>query len=62
MAFFEEIDSKELFDEDECFPPFTDEELKETEKAIGWKLPKSYIALLNMQNGCRINVTAFDES
>ena len=62
MAFFEEIDSKELFDEDECFPPFTDEELKETEKAIGWKLPKSFIALLNMQNGCRINVTAFDES
>lgn len=51
MAYFENINSKDLLQEDEdySFPPFTDKDLEETEKAIGWKLPKSYIALLKIR-------------
>lgn len=37
MAFFEKINLKKLLIKDEVytFPPFTDKELEETEKAIG---------------------------
>lgn len=63
MAYFENIDIKKLLEEDEdySFPPFTEKDLEETEKAIGWKLPKSYIALLKIQNGGYINYEEFDE-
>lgn len=63
MAFFENIDIKRLLEEDDnySFPPFTDKDLEETEKAIGWKLPKSYIALLKIRNGGSINSEEFDE-
>ncbi len=36
-------------------------DLEETEKTIGWKLPKSYIVLLKIQNGGSINYDEFDE-
>lgn len=64
MAFFEKINLKKLLKEDEVytFPPFTDKELEETEKSIGWKLPKSYIELLKIQNGGMINYNEFEES
>lgn len=64
MAFFEKINLKKLLIKDEVytFPPFTDKELEETEKAIGWKLPKSYIELLKLQNGGMINYNEFEES
>ena len=64
MAFFEKINIKELFEKDDyyTFPPFTEEILEKTEKAIGWKLPKSYVALLKIINGGRINYDIFEES
>lgn len=64
MAFFEKINLKKLLKKDEVytFPSFTDKELEETEKAIGWKLPKSYIELLKLQNGGMINYNEFEES
>lgn len=63
MAFFENISVEKLFDEDDEYtlPPFTDEELEETEKAIGRKLPKSYIALLKIRNGGSINYNEFED-
>ena len=63
MAYFENLDIKKLLEEDEyySFPAFTDKDLEETEKTIGWKLPKSYIALLKIQNGGSINYDEFDE-
>lgn len=63
MAYFENINIKDILEENEdySFPPFTDKNLEETEKAIGWKLPKSYIALLKIQNGGSINYDEFDE-
>ena len=53
MAFFEEIEIQKLFcaEEADTFPPFTEKDLLETEKAIGWKIPASYLALLNIKNG-----------
>lgn len=62
MAFFEEIEIQKLFcaEEADTFPPFTEKDLAETEKAIGWKLPASYLALLNIKNGGRID-EAFEE-
>lgn len=64
MAFFEKINLKKLLikDEEYTFPPFTSKELEETEKTIGWKLPKSYIELLKLQNGGMINHNEFEES
>ena len=64
MNYFNEIDIRKLLIKDETytFPPFSDEELKETEKAIGWKLPQSYIELLKIQNGGMINYNEFEES
>ena len=64
MAFFEKINIKELFEKDDhyTFPPFTEEILEKTEKEIGWKLPESYIALLKIINGGRINYDIFEES
>ena len=64
MAYFEKINIKELFEEDDhyTFPPFTEEILEKTEKEIGWKLPESYIALLKIINGGRINYDIFEES
>ena len=43
MAFFEEIEIQKLFcaEEADTFPPFTEKDLLETEKAIGWKIPAS---------------------
>ena len=57
-GFFENIEIQKLFcaDEVDTFPPFT-----ETEKAMAWKLPASYLALLNIKNGGRID-DAFEES
>ena len=45
MAFFEEIEIQKLFcaEEADTFPPFTEKDLAETEKAMGWKLPASYL-------------------
>ena len=37
-------------------------DLEKTEKEIGWKLPNSYIALLKIMNGGRINYDIFEES
>ena len=61
---FEKINIKELFEKDDhyTFPPFTEEILEKTEKEIGWKLPESYIALLKIINGGRINYDIFEES
>ncbi|MFR2341659.1 MAG: hypothetical protein ACLS6W_02360 [Ruminococcus sp.] len=41
MAFFENIEIQKLFcaEEADTFPPFTEKDLAETEKAMGWKLP-----------------------
>ena len=63
MAFFEEIEIQKLFcaEEADIFPPFTEKDLAETEKAMGWKLPASYLALLNIKNGGRID-EAYEES
>ena len=63
MAFFENIEIQKLFcaEEADTFPPFTEKDLAETEKAMGWKLPASYLALLNIKNGGRID-EAFEES
>lgn len=51
MAFFENIEIQKLFcaEEADTFPPFTEKDLAETEKAMGWKLPASYLALLNIK-------------
>lgn len=64
MAYFKKINIKELFEKDDhyTFPPFTEEILEKTEKEIGWKLPESYIALLKIINGGRINYDIFEES
>ena len=61
MAFFENIHIEELLEEDEDYtcPPFTEEALKATEQAIGWKLPPSYLALLKILNGGRIHSDRF---
>ena len=63
MAFFENIEIQKLFcaEEADTFPPFTEKDLAETEKAMGWKLPASYLALLNIKNGGRID-EAYEES
>ena len=64
MHFWDKINVKELLIEDEAhtFPPFTEEELKQTEQSIGWKFPRSYLELLKIQNGGMINFDEFDES
>lgn len=64
MHFGDKINVKELLIEDEAhtFPPFTEEELKQTEQSIGWKFPRSYLELLKIQNGGIINFDEFDES
>lgn len=64
MHFWDKINVKELLTEDEAhtFPPFTEEELKQTEQSIGWKFPCSYLELLKIQNGGMINCDEFDES
>lgn len=64
MHFWDKINVKELLIEDEThtFPPFTEEELKQTEQSIGWKFPRSYLELLKIQNGGIINFDEFDES
>lgn len=64
MHFWDKINVKELLIEDEThtFPPFTEEELKQTEQSIGWKFPRSYLELLKIQNGGMINCDEFDES
>ncbi|MEE1398718.1 SMI1/KNR4 family protein [Ruminococcus sp.] len=64
MHFWDKINVKELLIEDEThtFPPFTEEELKQTEQSIGWKFPRSYLELLKIQNGGMINFDEFDES
>lgn len=63
MAYFENININDLFcdDDDYTYPPFTDEMLEQTEKAIGWKLPVSYIELLKKKNGGMINYEEFED-
>ena len=63
MGYFENIKVEELFRNDEKYknPPFSDEELAQTEKAIGWKLLKSYVALLKIRNGGRIDYEKFED-
>ena len=63
MGYFENIKVEELFRNEEKYknPPFSDEELAQTEKAIGWKLPKSYVALLRIRNGGRIDYEKFED-
>lgn len=63
MGYFENIKVEELFRNDEKYrnPPFSDEELAQTAKAIGWKLPKSYVALLKIRNGGRIDYEKYED-
>lgn len=61
MELFDGIDVTELFDNESeygkkyNFDAVTDERIKRAEKHIGYKLPKSYIELLKVQNGGIIN-------
>ncbi len=50
MNIFEDFDFEDFWSDDE-FTPFTEKELEETEKALGYKLPKSYIDLMRIHNG-----------
>ena len=62
MAFFENIEIQKLFcaEEADTFPPFTEKTLQK-QKSNGLKLPASYLALLNIKNGGRID-EAYEES
>ncbi len=62
MASFDKLDLSALFYDDDTYtyPPFTDRELEETEKAIGRKLPQSYIELLRFRNGGMIDFERFE--
>lgn len=57
MGFFENINVIELFDNESDygkefrFGDITDDLLDRAEKTLGYKLPKSYIELLKIQNG-----------
>lgn len=67
MSLFGDINLVELFDNESDwgkeyrFDELTDDMISRAEKALGYKLPGSYIELLKVQNGGVIN-DKFDES
>lgn len=67
MSLFKNINLSELFDNESDygkeyrFETLTEEMISRAEKTIGYKLPKSYIELLEVQNGGVID-DKYDES
>lgn len=67
MSLFGSINLMELFNNDSDygkeyrFDILTDDMIRRAEKTLGYKLPKSYIELLNVQNGGLID-DKYDES
>ena len=68
MKDFHGIDLDLLFDNESkygkgyCQGELRDEDITRAEKALGYKLPKSYIELLRLQNGGLINGDEYDEA
>lgn len=68
MKDFHGIDLDLLFDNESKYGKeyyqgeLRDEDIARAEKALGYKLPKSYIELLRLQNGGLINGDEYDEA